>query len=116
MTGCWNGATGGTNHAWMFTRVSSGLMFGLLWILSLTAYVKQRGMQKIYYRFIAWMIPLSWVAAVWALIAFIVGGVQEGGEIGKNIGAWFLYAGLMFGFEMVAYSQAPKAIKFYRWD
>ena len=72
--GCWNGATSGTNHGWMFVRVSSGILFGLLWLFSLLAYVKQRGMQKIYFRFIAWMIPLSWIAATWALIAFIIGG------------------------------------------
>ena len=51
-------------------------IFGLLFLFSCFSWIKTdgRGAQKIYYRIIAWMIPLTWVLAFWTLMAAIAGG------------------------------------------
>ena len=49
------------------------------------------------------MIPGSWLFAFWALIAFIIGGVQEGGQIGFNILYWTIYSVILVGMEMLAW-------------
>ena len=60
--------TGGEAHAWGVLRWGLGDSFWVLGIFWLLAYIKavdNRLMQKIYYRAIAWIIPLSWVFALW---------------------------------------------------
>ena len=53
-----------------------GSLFWFLGIFWLLAYIKRddRIFQKIYYRAIAWAIPISWVLALWIFIAFVIGG------------------------------------------
>ena len=112
-TGVW---TNGTKHFWSVMETSSGIFFGwttLFWLLS---YIHKRIMQKIYYRVIAWFIPASWIFVFWALLAAIIGGVQDGGKIGTNLGYWFLWAAGVAGCQALAWWQAPSMIKFYRWD
>ena len=48
-----------------------------------------RAIQKYYYRAIAWCIPLSWIVAVWYMIAFLVGGAQED-RVGWGVLYWLL--------------------------
>ena len=116
--GYWShgGYTNGTKHAWDVLRHSSGVLFGFLTGFWLLSYIKKRVMQKIYFRFIAWLIPATWIFAFWGLIAFIIGGVQEYGKIGKNILHWCIYAAVLTGMEAIAWWQAPSMVKFYRWD
>ena len=114
---CVTGAiTKGTKHAWNVTTISNGLFFGFTTLFWLLSYIHKRIMQKIYYRVIAWFIPASWIFAFWSLLAFIIGGAQEGGKIGTNLGYWFLWVAFLAGGEALAWWQAPSMIKFYRWD
>ena len=90
---------------------------GTFWLL---AYIKSdnRIWQKIYYRAIAWGIPLSWVLALWAGIALLVGGSQFPNvtynywDIGHAVG----YMALLAGLEVLAWYLAPGNVKFYKWD
>ena len=70
--------TAGAWHGWYVMEYGIGSAFYVLGILWLLAYIKRddRIFQKIYYRAIAWIIPISWVLMVWSLIAFIIGGSQ----------------------------------------
>ena len=95
---------------------SNILTFGFLTFFWLLSYIHHHMMQELYYQFIAWMVPATWLSALWVLIALIVGGVQEGGETGMNILSWFIYAALMVGIEAIAWWQAPNFVKFYQWD
>ena len=114
---CWyNNWTKGEKHAWNVVRISNGIFFGFLTLFWLLSYIHNRFMQKLYYRVIAWMIPASWIFAFWAFLAFIIGGAQTGGKVGRNIGYWFLSTIMLAGSEALAWWQAPDMIKFYRWD
>ena len=96
-----------------------GSIFGALGTFWLFAYLKhneKRIAQKFYYRSIAWLIPMSWVVALWIFIALIVGGTQTGGEIGRDIGIAFIYWVVLAGGEALAWFLAPRASKFYRWQ
>ena len=68
--------TSGEWHAWNVFQYGFGGGFFLLGIFWLLSYIQSdnRIMQKIYYRSIAWMIPISWIFCLWVMIAFIVGG------------------------------------------
>ena len=87
----WNWMTTGEWHAWQLVRIATGVEFGILSLLWLLSYIKKPDFQRIYYRAIAWIIPISWFFAFWALIAFIVGGTQRGGDLGWDIGYWLFY-------------------------
>ena len=97
--------------------IANGILFGLgpilFWLL---AYIQKPIMQKLYFRVIAWIIPASWIFAFWTLIAFIVGGVQNGGNAGHNILYWFIYVIGFGAAETLAWWQAPSLVKFYRWS
>merc|ERR1712014_513817 len=96
VTGAW---TKGEKHAWNVVRIANGTFFGFLTLFWLLSYIQNRFMQKLYYRVIAWMIPSSWIFAFWSLLAFIIGGAQDGGEMGKDIGYWFLTTIMLAGSE-----------------
>ena len=110
----------GTAHAWGVLRWALGDSFWLLGVFWLLAYIKhgdQRIFQKVYYRAIAWIIPLSWVFALWALLAFIIGGTQEPwGDIGTNLGFGFGFMVVLGGLEALAWFLGPRVVKFYKWD
>ena len=110
--------TEGEWHGWSMMNYAHGSIFGALGFFWLLAYIKKdsRIMQKIYYRAIAWGIPLSWIIALWVFIALIVGGTQYGGEIGRDVGIAFVYWALLAGFEALAWYLAPRNVKFYKWD
>ena len=118
----WNGTgwglTSGEWHAWYVMNYGIGSVFWSLGIFWLLAYIKRddRIFQKIYYRAIAWGIPISWVLALWILIAFIVGGTQVGGSIGVDLGYGFGWWVLLGGLEALAWYLAPGNVKFYKWD
>ena len=121
----WNGSyyywglTNGEWHAWHVMRYGFGTSFGALSIFWLIAYIKQgknRILQKIYYRAIAWVIPLSWVFALWIFIAFLVGGSQYGGNMGRDVGMAFGFWIIVAGMEALAWFVAPRATKFYKWQ
>merc|ERR1712110_985282 len=112
-------------HGWSVLQYATGSVFGAMGTFWLLAYIKtdSRIMQKIYYRAIAWGIPLSWVLALWAGIALLVGGSQyphmvsgvteyNYNDIGYAIGYMVVLAGL----EALAYYLAPGNVKFYKWD
>ena len=75
-----------------------------------------KAFQKMYYRFIAWMIPASWFFGLWIFLAFLIGGAQDGGSIGKNA----LYATLFWviegGMEMIAWFLAKGNVLYYKWN
>ena len=119
--------TYGDAHAWNVVQYGFAPIFGALGTLWLLAYIKtdSRIMQKIYYRAIAWGIPLSWLFALWFFIAFIVGGTQDywyngyhyigdvGPSIGYAIGFWIVFAGLeILGWWITK----GGVVKYYRWD
>ena len=110
--------TQGEWHGWINMLYSHGTIFGALGTFWLTAYIKRdsRIPQKFYYRAIAWVIPLSWVFALWIFIALIVGGTQDGGVIGRDVGFAFGYWVILAGCEALAWYLAPRAGKYYRWS
>ena len=112
------GLTTGEWHAWSVMMYATGSVFGAMGTFWLLAYIKRdnRIFQKIYYRTIAGGIPLTWVLALWTLIAFIVGGTQVGGNIGVDIGYGLGWWVLMGGLEALAWYLAPGTVKFYKWD
>lgn len=59
--------------------MGSFVVYFLLWFFSLLAFIRSdsRIMQKVYYRVVAWMIPISWVMAFWSLLAAIIGGSMK---------------------------------------
>ena len=115
---CVSVLTAGEAHAWAVAEYGIGAIFNGLGIFWLLAYIKKdnRIFQKIYYRAIAWAIPLSWIVALWILIAFIVGGTQVGGNIGFDLGYGFGLWAVLGGLEALAWYLAPGNVKFYKWD
>ena len=120
----WNGAywywglTPGEWHAYNVMRYGFGTSFGALGTFWLIAYIKKgknRILQKIYYRAIAWVIPLSWVWSLWIFIALLVGGSQYGGNMGRDVGTAFGFWIVVAGMEALAWFVAPRATKFYKW-
>ena len=108
--------TSGEWHAWRLIKIATGVEFSVLILFWLLAYIKKPIMQKIYYRAIAWIIPISWFFGFWALIAFIIGGTQWGGKIGEDIGYWFAYVIPEGCFQALAWWLATSGgIKYYRW-
>ena len=95
-----------------------GSIFGALGLFWLIAYAKtdSRLPQKFYYRATAWLIPLSWIIALWIFIAFIVGGTQENGLVGRDVGIAFGYWAFLAGGEALAWFLAPRVGKYYRWS
>ena len=111
--------TQGEWHGLSVMQWAYGSSFGALgtfWLLAYIKAAKNRIMQKIYYRAIAWIIPLSWVFALWVFIAMLVGGSQVGGDMGRDIGIAFLFWVLVAGCEGLAWFLAPRATKFYKWS
>ena len=96
-----------------------------MWLLS---YIKldNRTIQKIYYRAIAWIIPLSWLFTFMMLIAFIVGGTQGytnllggygTGNIGPDIGIAFGFIIWIGGLQALAWWFAGEGVvEYYRWN
>ena len=111
-----NYLTKGEKHAWNVLKIANGLCFGFMTLFWLLSYIKNRNMYKLYFRAIERFIPVTWIFAIWALIAFIIGGTQDFGKIGKDIGYWFLTMIFLVGSEFLAYWFAPNMVKFYRWD
>ena len=124
------GLTTGEAFAWYTTMWVNGSAFWVLaifWGLSYLQLGEDRVMQKLYYRAIAWIIPISWLLLFMQLIGFIVGGTQSGVDVlgngvtfGKNLGPDIGYAiGFLIvigGLEAVAWYLANGTIKFYKWD
>ena len=113
---CWWWNTKGTWHAWNVMRISYGLFFGFTTLFWALAWIKKPIMQKIYYRVIAWFIPASWIFAFWTFLAFMIGGGQNGGNIGYNFLYWFIFVALTGTGEVLAWWRAPNVVKYYRWD
>merc|ERR1712151_664216 len=113
------GWTKGTRHAWRVMKWGTGLNFGQMTLFWLLSYIRKgKGMvfQRLYYRSMAWGIPFSWLFAFWVFLAFIIGGAQTGGEMGKNVLYWLMYWIILAGFEALAWWLAPSNVKFYKWD
>ena len=116
---CTWGLTDGEWHGFSVMQYGFGSAMDILGLFWLLAYIKQgknRIMQKIYFRAIAWVIPLSWVFALWVFIALIVGGSQLGGNMGRDVGVAFGFWIIVAGMEALAWFVAPRATKFYRWQ
>ena len=114
----YGGLTTGEWHAWAVLMYAFGSIFGALGTFWLLAYIKRddRLFQKMYYRAIAWVIPISWVLALWEFIAFLIGGTQLGGDIGMDMVYAFVWWVLLGGLEGLAWYLAPRTVKFYKWD
>ena len=108
--------TGGELHAWRVMRYGNGINFWIVSIFWLLSYIRKPDFQVLYYRSIAWGIPISWLFGFWVLLAFIIGGAQTGGEMGWDLLYAFLYIGLMAAAEAFAWWMAPHNVAFYRWD
>ena len=116
----WWNQSAGEMHAWGVLQYGFGSLFGCLGTFWLLAYIKRddRLFQKMYYRAIAWVIPLSWVLALWEFIAFMVGGSQLP-HIDFYIYDFvygFVWWVLLGGLEMLAWYLSPKVVQFQRWD
>merc|ERR1712014_522239 len=89
----------------------------------------------VYYRFIAWLIPLTWILALWALIASIwaastktnmyktseaaltsVGDTKVIKVYLKPLRITLIWLGLTGTMEWVAWEISEKVVGFYRWS
>ena len=70
----WNYPTGAAKAAVYLVEWGNVLVYGPLFLFSMLSFIKtdNRIMQKLYYRVIAWSIPLSWVFVFTLLIVSIV--------------------------------------------
>ena len=50
------------------------------------------------------------------MLAFLIGGSQEGGSVGTNFVDGLVFWLLLGGCQMIAWFLAPKVVKYYRWD
>ena len=66
--------TKGTKHAWDTMQYTTLVEFGLLTIIWGMSFIRLKAFQKMYYRFICWMIPVSWFFGLWVMIAMLIGG------------------------------------------
>ena len=91
-------------------------------------------MQKIYYRSIAWIVPLSWihlfillVASIWAAasksdpykeaVALLSPyDVKFTSPVEKFLVLFFMYLGGIFLVEFGAYWMREKIVAFYKWE
>ena len=124
----WWGLTPGENFAWGTLMYGMGPAFWVLTVFWLLSYIKleNRTIQKIYYRAIAWIIPITWLLAFMMLIAFIVGGTQGWttllgnygtGWIGLDIGVAIGFLIWIGGLEALAWWFAGEGVvKYYRWE
>ena len=113
--------TPGEAFAWNVGMYGIGPAFWILTVFWLISYIKleNRVIQKIYYRAIAWIIPISWLLTFMMLTAFIVGGSQFAGYgyYGADIGYAFGFLIFIGGLEALAWWLAGAgAIKYYRWE
>ena len=113
---CTTYITGGTRHAWNVMRWTSFCEYGLLSIVWGGSYLHLKAFQKIYYRTIAWVVPISWGFALWIMLAFLIGGSQEGASLGQNFVHGLVWWLMLGGFQMIAWFIAPYVVKYYRWD
>ena len=125
-------------HAVGVLNVGSALIFGSLFLFSLFSWIQtdNRVMQKVYYRFIAWLIPMSWVLAVWIMVAAIWAASTQT-ELWKFYEAnwknmssdsvlrkaylkplwmFLIWVGFTGLFEFVAWYMREKVVNFYRWN
>ena len=91
-------------------------------------------MQKVYFRFIAWLVPMSWLLAFWIMVAGIWATAEKTSSFkalldslkawnvgytnfaAKFVGGFFLYLvgpGLI---EFGAWWMREKVVSFYRWN
>merc|ERR1712151_872740 len=71
--------TGAAKLGTWITKWGNATVFGLLFLFSLFSFIKtdDRIMQKVYYRFVAWMIPSSWILSFIILIYFIAASAKK---------------------------------------
>ena len=62
-----------TKIAWQSLAYSGDIIFGALTLFWLLAYISEPELQLVYYKAIVWLMPTSWVLALWIDIAFIIG-------------------------------------------
>ena len=108
--------TAGTKHAWNTMRYTTLVEFGLLSVVWSLSYIRLKAFQKMYYRFIAWMIPVSWFFALWVMIAMLIGGSQDGGSVGRNALHATLFWVITGGMEMIAWFLAKGNVLYYKWN
>ena len=121
----WNDATA---FAWNISRYGLSLVFWVLGIWWLIAYIKDenRLMSKYYYRAIAWGIPLTWLFWGMATLGFFIGSYQKrrwpggweyDGEPSMNFAYWLLLTLWVGGLEVLAWwLTMDKAVRFYKWN
>ena len=76
-------------------------------------------MQKIHLTLIPVLFVITWIITPYTLVAFIVGGTQKGGKLGKDMTYWSLSTALLGVGESLAFWAAQKLVEFYRlesWD
>ena len=107
-----------------------------MFLFSMLSFIKtdNRIMQKLYYRSIAWSIPLSWLFLFTLLIVSIVAiaeksdpykaalaavsqfGAKFTSPVEKFLVLFFMYLGGMFLVQFGAYWMREKIVAFYRWE
>ena len=97
-------------------RYTTLVEFGLLSVVWGMSYIRMKAFQKMYYRFIAWMIPASWFWGLWVMLAMLIGGAQDGGSVGKNALYAILFWVIEGGMEMIAWFLAKGNVLFYKWN
>ena len=81
-------------------------------------------MSKLYFRAIAWIIPVSWLHCLYVMGAAIAAAYDArdvaeelgGPRVGSNIIYAFSWWTFMGAFECLAWFLAPRVVKFYKWD
>ena len=132
----WLYVTGAAKWGTYIMRFGSAIVFGLLMLFSLFSFIKtdDRIMQKVYFRFIAWMIPSSWILSFIILIYFIAASAKKTKALqdyvdtlatynvgvtnfaAKYMGMALTYSAVVALVEWGAFMLREKTVKFYRWD
>jgi len=111
--------TGGSRFAWGISRYGTSLVYWVLGIWWLIAYIKDDGrkISKYYYRAISWGIPLIWLFFLMATLGWFIGSFQDGGDAGWNFFSWLFTVLWLGGLQFLAWwVTRERVVKFYKWD
>ena len=93
-------------------------IFLTMFIFFLLAFIRTEGSdrewQKIYYRVIQYLTPVSWAATIASTVFFVIGVIDGDGPGVLLYGLAFLACYFLFG-ALAYYAWGPDAAKFYLW-
>ena len=112
----WAIGNGITESAWWSMRGGNEAIYLTAFIMWGIAFIKEPKYQKYFFQSMIWLTLISWVNTAWINIAFLIGGLIEGGNW-SNLVFPLAYDVLTIAWQLVIfYGFYPRLIKYYRWD